>query len=106
MNNQSVTLLTKRAMGAPQRLGGWPLQESARFAIDRATQEIIRRGITDVEFDRRIELDQLNQIGLAKDAFFVRRLSGACAGWRLLTPGQRRGGNHQQDDERRNGFLA
>ena len=54
------------------------MQESARFGVDRATQKVIRRRVTYVELDRRIEFREFDQIGRKKITCFVWWLSREC----------------------------
>src|SRR3954468_15608882 len=60
-------------MGAHQRIGGRPLHEGAGFVVDLGAEEIVRRGVADLELDRWVELYQLDEVGV---------LEIACFGWR------------------------
>ena len=50
-------------MRGDERFGGGPLQKRARFLVDRLAEKVVGAGIADVELDRRVELDELDEIG-------------------------------------------
>src|SRR5262245_57578863 len=67
-NEQPVTSVAQLAIGALQGFGGGALQKGAGFFVYRAAQEIVRRGVTNVELDRLVELRELDQLGFAEIA--------------------------------------
>jgi len=58
---------------AYQRLGGRPLQERLRLGVHRRTEEVARGRIPDLEADRGIEDDELDEIRRAKPCRLARR---------------------------------
>src|SRR5574341_726355 len=67
-DQQAITFFAQLAVSANQGFGSGTLQKGAGFFVNGATEEIVRRGVTDFEFDRRVELDQFDQLWLAKIA--------------------------------------
>ena len=57
-------------MGAQQRFRRGALHKCARLRIDRSAQEIVGRGVANIELDRGIERREIDQIRLAKIAGF------------------------------------
>jgi len=50
-------------MGAKQRFPRWPLKKAAGLGVDRRAQKIVCGGVADIDLDRGIEPDQIDQIG-------------------------------------------
>ncbi len=65
MDQQAVTLRLELPLGAHQCLGRRPLQERTRLRIHRLAKEVAGRRITDVEPDRGVEGDDLDEIARA-----------------------------------------
>src|SRR5262245_22751990 len=55
-------------MGARQGFGGGALQKRAGLFVNRAADEVVRSGVANVEFDRRVEFDNLDQVGFEEIA--------------------------------------
>ena len=53
-------------MGADEGLGGRPLEERARLPVDRAMNDVVRGRIANVQTDRRVEPDQLDELRLVE----------------------------------------
>src|SRR5207245_5889026 len=75
VDEQAVTTSRQSAIRPHQRLGSRALQERPCFRVNRSAQEIVARGIADVEFNRGIKRGEFNQIRLAKVAIFCRRIN-------------------------------
>src|SRR5216684_3114881 len=63
-------------MGAPQGLRSRPFEERTRLGIEWTTHEIVCCGIADVELDGGVARGQLDKVGLAEVACFMRRRGG------------------------------
>src|SRR3984893_2936051 len=57
---------------------GRALQKSPRLRVNRCTEKIRRRCVSDVELDRRVERRQFNQVRLAKIPSLHRRVTRKC----------------------------
>src|SRR6266571_6467038 len=74
VNNQTITLLPQRLIHAHQRVGSRTLHECARLLVNRPSQKVVLRRITNIELDRWIEFNELNQVGRTKWTSFLWRL--------------------------------
>src|SRR5262245_45551920 len=71
-NQQPVTFLAQPAVGARQGFGGGALQKRAALFVNRAAEKVIRSGVANVESDRRVEFDKLDQVWFEEIAFLFR----------------------------------
>ena len=55
MNEQPVTALLQLAINANESFGRCALQKSTRLRIENCTEQIVGRGVADIELDRWIE---------------------------------------------------
>src|SRR5262249_36229586 len=68
-NQQPVTFLAQPAVGARQGFGGGALQKRAALFVNRAAEKVIRSGVANIEFDRRVELTSSTRSGSRKSPF-------------------------------------
>ena len=76
MDEQEIALRSQLAVDANYRFGSGALHEGASFRIKNRSKKVVSGRVTDFEFNSRVELNQLDQIRLAKISFFWRRLRG------------------------------
>src|SRR2546425_9753236 len=74
VNDETVTLLSQRLIHAHQCFGSRTLQECARLLVNRPPQKVVLRRITNIELDRWIEFNELDQVGRTKWTSFLWRL--------------------------------
>ena len=77
VDQQPVAALREPAVGFHQGLGGGALQVGlGRRRVERGAEEVVRRGVAQIELDRRVEGTQFDQIDLAEFALLARRPGG------------------------------
>ncbi len=66
VDQQPVAFGGERAVDADERFRRRALQERACLLVERSAEKVVRRRVADVETDRRIEGDHLDEIGGAE----------------------------------------
>ena len=89
---EAVTVWAERSVGADQGLGRGPLQEHARFRVDRGAHEVVGAGVAHIELQRGIERHHFHQIVGTKLAGFLGRHRAQRIRAQLLESGRREGG--------------
>jgi hypothetical protein len=72
-DEEAVALRLERPLDPRERLGGGPLEKSARLGIEGAAEFVVLRRVADVEQDRGVERHELDEIRRAEGAVFLRR---------------------------------
>src|SRR5262245_21510081 len=76
-------MLGERAVCPEKCLGGRTLKKRPRLRVHRRADEVVRRGIANIELDGGIERRELHQIRRAMRSRFNRRLGRQCLGAKL-----------------------
>jgi len=63
VDQEAIALLLQAAMGLRQGFRRRSLQEGAGGGVERRADEVVRRGVADVELDGGVEGRQVDEVG-------------------------------------------